>query len=111
MASLALALPCVPGGADHVRRMAAECQGSRHAEFVDFHHRMGLTSERWYLQQTPQGDLVIITLEGDPVGAVHRLASSDQPFDQWFKEQSRTVHGVDLNLPLPGPPPELLLEG
>ena len=111
MASLALALPCLPAGGEKLRHLAEECRGPRRAEFQDFHRRMGLTSERWYLQHTPQGELFILTLEGDPAGAIQKLGASDHPFDQWFKEQARAVHGVDFNQPLPGPPPDLIFEG
>jgi hypothetical protein len=78
---------------------------------------MGLTSERWYLQRElpppyeAHAELFILTLEGDPAGAIQKLGASDHPFDQWFKEQARAVHGVDFNQPLPGPPPELIFEG
>ncbi len=110
MASLAITLPCLPGGAEKLRQLAAECSGPRRAEFADFHRRMGLTGERWFLQQTPQGPLLILALEGDPMGAMQKLAASEQSFDRWFKEQVRAVHGVDFNQPLPGPPPDLILE-
>ena len=111
MASLALALPCVPGGAEKLRHLAEECSGPRRTEFADFHRRVGLTAERWYLQQTPQGALFLLTLEGDPGGAIRKLAASTHPFDQWFKEQAQAVHGVDFNQPLPAPPPALVFEG
>ena len=111
MQNLALALPCLPGGADKLRRLAAECRGPRHEEFADFHQRVGLDVERWYLQQTPQGELAIVYLEGDPAGAMGKLAVSDHPFDIWFRDQAKAVHGVDFAQPLPGPPPEAVFEG
>ena len=111
MASLALALPCLPGGADKLRSLAEECRGPRRQEFEEFHHRVGLTDEGWYLQSTPQGELFILTLEGDPMGAVAKLAASRHPFDSWFKERAKEIHGVDFNQPLPGPPPEQVFAG
>ena len=111
MAQLALALPCLPGGGDTLRAMGEECRGPRRSEFEDFHRRMGLTSETWYLQQSPRGELFILTLEGDPIGAIQKLATSNEPFDRWFEEQAKRVHGVDFNQPLPGPPPEQIFEG
>jgi hypothetical protein len=45
------------------------------------------------------------------MGAIQKLAASDHPFDRWFKEQSREVHGIDFNQRLPGPPPEQVFEG
>jgi hypothetical protein len=111
MTTLSLALPVLPGGADKLRDLAAACRGERQPEFEDFHRRVGLTAEQWFLQPTPQGDLFILTLEGDPLGAVAKLAASAHPFDRRFKERAREVHGVDFNQPLPGPPPEQVFEG
>lgn len=111
MTSLALALPCRPEGAAKARQVAAACSGPRRAEFEEFHRRVGLTAERWYLQQTPQGELILVVLEGDPQGAMAKLGASDHPFDRWFKEQVREIHGVDFNEPLPGPPPEQIFAG
>lgn len=111
MGSLAIALPCLPGGASKLREIAHECSNGRRAEFEDFHRRVGLTGERWYIQQTPQGELALITLEGDPVGAIGKLGASDHPFDVWFRDQVKQVHGVDFAEPMPGPPPEQVFEG
>lgn len=111
MPSLALALPCLPGGVDKLRQLADQCRGPRRAEFADFHQRVGLDRESWYLQQTPQGELFVLYLEGDPVGAIGKLAASDHPFDVWFREQAKQIHGVDFSQPLPGPPPEMVFEG
>ncbi len=111
MATLALALPCLPGGAQALRELADACNGSRRREFEAFHRRVGLTEERWYLQQTPQGEIFILTLAGDPEGAIAKLRGSDHPFDRWFKEQARAVHGIDFDQPLPGPPPEQIFAG
>jgi hypothetical protein len=111
MATMALALPCLPGGADKLRQLADACRGPRRDEFAEFHQRVGLDAERWYLQQTPQGELFLLYLEGDPLGAIGKLAASDDPFDVWFREQAKAVHGVDFTEPLPGPPPEVVFEG
>ena len=110
MATLALALPCLPGGDEKARQLAAALR-DRRAEFTDFHERVGLTAERWYLQQTPQGTLILVVLEGDPRGAVEKLGASDHKFDRWFREQVREIHGVDFAQPLPGPVPEQVFEG
>ena len=37
-------------------------------------------------------------------------AASNHPFDAWFLEQARHIHGADLAQPLPGPPPQLVFE-
>jgi hypothetical protein len=111
MSTLALALPCLPGGADKLRQLAEQCRGPRHEEFAGFHQRAGLDIERWYLQQTPQGELFVLYLDGDPLGAIGMLAASDHPFDVWFREQAKQIHGIDFSQPLPAPPPEVVFEG
>lgn len=111
MATMAIALPCLPGGSEKLKDIAAELSGPRRAEFDDFHRRAGLTAERWYLQQTPNGDLLNLVLEGEPLQAIGVLAASSEPFDVWFREQVKAVHGVDFAKPLEAPPPELLFEG
>lgn len=111
MATLALSLPCLPGGAARLREAAVEISGPRRADFEDFHRRAGLTCERWFVQQTPQGEVLNLVLEGDPLHAIATLASSTEPFDVWFREKSKSVHGVDFSQPLPAPPPELVFEG
>jgi hypothetical protein len=111
MGSMAIAIPCLPGGGEKLRILAKECAGPRRQEFADFHARVGLTSEQWFLQQTPQGEMLILVLEGDPVGALAALAESKDEFDTWFLERVKEVHGVDLRQPLPGPAPEMVFEG
>ncbi len=109
MATLAFAAPCLPGGADVARRITQEVQGTRRSDYEDFHRRVGLAGEAWYIQHTPQGDLSIVYLEGDdPARSLQALRQSDHPFDQWFKEQVKLVHGIDFGQPLAGPLPECL---
>jgi small ligand-binding sensory domain FIST len=44
--------------------------------------------ERTFHQHTPQGDFVIVTLEGnDPAGAIAKFGQGTDPFTQWFKGQ------------------------
>ena len=64
-----------------------------------------MTTERVWHQQTPQGTVAVIYLEADDRERVFTgLASSDDPFVVWWREQILAVHGVDLSQPLPGPP-------
>jgi hypothetical protein len=67
--------------------------------------------ERTFFQSTPQGDFVVVTLEGDdPAGAFQRFASGNDEFTRWFMQQAKEVHGVDLSQPLPGNLPELIAD-
>src|SRR5215469_6909622 len=111
MGTLAIALPTIPGGSTELRNAAGELRDGRRADFEAFHQRAGLTKERWFLQQTPQGELLILVLEGDPLRAIGTLATSTEPFDVWFREKAKRIHGVDFSQPLPAPPPEMVFEG
>jgi hypothetical protein len=33
----------------------------------------------------------------------HHIASSEEPFDRWFRERMGEVHGIDLAEPGPSP--------
>ena len=110
MALLAMAIPILPGKTDQWRRFVAELAGPRRGEYVASRQRLGV-HERAFLQSTPQGDLVIVTVDGaDPAGAVSQFGAPGDPFTQWFREQVLEIHGFGLAQPLPGPPPELLVD-
>lgn len=67
--------------------------------------------ERTFLQKTPMGDLVIVTLEGaDPMASFTKMAQAQDPFTQWFLSEVKEVHGMDLTQPMPGPEPQLVVD-
>jgi hypothetical protein len=50
------------------------------------------------------GDLAVVLLEADDLEkAFATLATSDDPFDVWFRDQVRETHGISLEdgMPLP----------
>lgn len=60
----------------------------------------------WH-QETPDGTLAIVMLEGDDIAnSMGQIATSDAPFAQQFREFVKDVHGVDL---AEGPPPTVTL--
>ena len=67
--------------------------------------------ERTFLQSTPMGDLVIVTLEGDDPGrAFGQMMGADDAFTAWFIERAKAVHGVDVSAPMTGSPSELVVD-
>ena len=67
--------------------------------------------ERTFHQQTPQGDFVIVTLEGnDPEAAFAKFGQGTDPFTTWFKAQVKEIHGMDLGQPPPVPMPKLMVD-
>jgi hypothetical protein len=110
MALIAMAIPIPPGKTEAWLKFGAELKGARRAEFVASRKRLGVR-ERTFLQKTPMGDVVIVTLEGDdPGGAFQRMKAADDEFTKWFLAQVLAIHGVDLTKPPPGPPPELIMD-
>jgi len=65
MASLAFVFPLTPGKTEEWRYWGEEILGPHRSEYQAFRRRLGLTTQRMYLQQTPQGDRAIMYLEGD----------------------------------------------
>ena len=86
-----------------------ELNGPRRQEFVESRRRAGVR-ERTFLQPTPMGDLVVVTLEGDdPERAFGQMMSATDAFTTWFRERAEAVHGIDPSTAT-GSPPELVVD-
>ncbi len=111
MASLASAFPILPGKTEQWKHFSQEMVGPRHSAYETSRKRLGITREVAYLQQTPQGDLAVVYIEAQNISrAFEGLGSSQEPFDVWFREQAKQIHGVDFSEPLPGPLPEAIVD-
>jgi hypothetical protein len=111
MASIATAWPILPGKLETWRRFCAELQGARREEYAASSRRLGATTCRIYYQQTPQDDLAVVYLEAADLGRMFQgMATSQDPYDVWFRQQMLDIHGWDVTQPLPGPLPELVFE-
>jgi hypothetical protein len=110
MALMAVAFPIPAGKLDDWRKFVGELNGARRADYVASRKGLGLR-ERTFLQPTPMGDLVIVTLEGDNPGqAFGKFVSSTDPFTLWFLARVKEVHGIDLAQAASGPMPELAVD-
>ncbi len=109
MALMAIVLPILPGKTQEWRDFIKQVNGSRYEEFADSRRRAGV-HERTFLQQTPMGDLVIVTLEGDdPARSFGQLLTGTDEFSKWFGEHAMAVHG-DFSSPTTGSPSELVAD-
>ena len=109
MALMAVVLPILPGKTQAWRDFVAELSGPRQQEFAESRRAVGLR-ERTFLQQTPMGDLVIVTLEGDDPGrSFAQLMTGTDEFSKWFSEHAMAAHG-DLQMPATGSPSELVAD-
>ena len=101
---VAMAFPVLPGKRTEIETFAATLLGPRRAEYEA--SQATVTSENWYLQATPSGDMLIVHFEAaDPAAVMANLAVSEDPFDIWFKAQVASLSGIDLTQPI-GPLPE-----
>jgi len=88
----------------------AELNGPRRDDYQALQQRLGVHS-RVFLQQTPEGDLVLTTMEGaEPARAFQQMWAGTDAFTDWFVQQVKDIHGIDLREPPPGPLPELMLD-
>lgn len=111
MASLACAFPILPGKTEQWQQFSQQMAGPRHSEYLASRKRLGITREVAYLQQTPHGDLAVVYFEAQDIGRVFEgFATSQEPFDVWFREQALEIHGLDLSQPMPGPLPEAIVD-
>ena len=110
MQSVAFTRPLLPGQTDADRDALASCwTGPRRERFGDARRRAGVAREAVWIQPGPEQDLAVVYVEADDVAAAFTmLATSAEPFDRWFREHVRRVHGVDLAAGFT--PPELVLD-
>ena len=108
--TIAFTIPILPGKTETDRREMRSCQeGERAAGFAESRREHGVTREAVWIQPGPDGDRVVVYLEaGDLQGAFAGMGTSDDPFDRWFRDHVREVHGVDLAAGFP--PPESVLD-
>ncbi len=106
----AVAIPILPGKKEEWLDFTEELKTKRHKEFADSRMRLKIR-ERVFLQETPRGDLAIITLEGeDPQNAFGELGKGNDIFTRWFVSKVKEFHGIDLDQTLNNPLPSLLID-
>jgi hypothetical protein len=88
--------PIADGKLEKWRQWADDLQNGRGEEFKEFNSRYGLTRHSAWLAETPTGPIVTALHEGPD-------------FDVWFKQNLSECHNIDFNEPLPGSPPELII--
>ena len=84
--------------------------GPRHAEFAAARRRQGIDRQIVWVQQTSEGPREILLIEtADPARAFMLMATSQEPFDVWFRQVLVDTFGIDLTQSA-GPPPETVLD-
>jgi hypothetical protein len=110
MQCVAFAVPILPGKTEADRSaMRSVSGGEQKAAHDSSRQRHGISREAVWIQQTPAGDMAVVYLEGDDLQAAFAgLGSSQEPFDSWFRDIIRDIHGIDLAQGFP--PPEQVFD-
>jgi len=111
MPTIAMALSIPGDKVDTWLRGMAEIAGPRREEFTAARRRQGVTGTKVWIQEGPGGPLEILVIDAeDPGEAFGGMATSQEPFDVWFRSFVLDVYGLDLSHPMPGPVPRLMLD-
>lgn len=95
MEALSWFVPILPGKLEAWKASIAEIYGPRMADFRRSRERLGISRELAALVQTPQGDFASIFLEAEDLAVVFEgLATSNDPFDVWFRQNAAELHGL-----------------
>ena len=80
--------------------------------YAESRRRAGVHLERAYEMPTPMGTFLISYIESDGpfAAAAAATAQSDLPIDRAFVAAIKEVHGLDITVAPPGPPPEVLAD-
>jgi len=110
MQSVAFAVPLLPGQTEADRVALASCwAGARKEAYQDARRRAGIIREAVWIQPAPGGDVAVVYLEADDLATAFTiLGTSAEPFDRWFRDHVRQVHGVALEEGFAAP--ELVLD-
>jgi hypothetical protein len=108
--SVAFALPLLPGQTEEDRIALASCwAGARKEAFEDARRRAGIIREAVWIQRAGSGDVAAVYMEADDLAAAFTmLGTSGEPFDRWFRDHVRQVHGIALEQGITAP--ELVLD-
>ena len=97
LSSIVLTLPIVAGKVEAWRRFCQELAGSRLQAYIGSRRRIGIMHERVELVETPFGSTAVNTIEaGDLSKVFAQIATSELPFDSWYRERLYELHGIAL---------------
>ena len=106
----AMAVPILPNQTERWTKFINTLKGEKYNEFKASRTALGVW-ERTFLQHTPMGDFVIVTLEGkNPEESFTKFGQGNDAFTTWFKQEVKEIHGIDLASPPQGKLPELIVD-
>jgi len=109
MPILSYAVPIPPGKTQALKDHIAEA--SKRDDLGETFRGFGISHESWHLQETPQGDLVVLVFDAeDPLEMLEQFSKSDKDLVVWQRQCLKDILGIDLSDPPPGPPSTLIFE-
>lgn len=98
-------IPILPGQVKACQRFVEELLTTQRAAFSASQRAEGITEAHFLIQSDHLGDRLIVTNDGEAQARERvrqRQAHSTDPFDVWFREQFRAIHGISLEHPPEG---------
>ncbi|MCC7360317.1 MAG: hypothetical protein IT317_12610 [Anaerolineales bacterium] len=109
--TIIFAAPILPGRSEAWRRWLQEILELHRPAYEASRRRLGMAGERVWIAETANGCVAIIAIAAEhPEQALLEIATSNSPFDRWYREQWLALQGLDLGKTLTGALPELVLE-
>ena len=94
---LILVSPILPGRTGACRRFVQEMTDDRGEEYAASRAAMGVHQGRIWIHETATPATVIVLMETDsPESTLHTLATSQLPFDCWYRQEILAFSGCDL---------------
>ena len=106
---LAYGVPIPPGKTEALLEHLEEAK--QREDLSQTFRGFGITRETWHLQETPQGDVLVLVFEAeDPLRMLAEFSQSQADLPVWQRQCLKEILGVDLSDPPPGPPSKLVFD-
>ena len=102
--------PVLSGKEAEARALASELLGPRREQYDSFQAHSAITRETWAIASTPGGTFVNVWFEGSIEQGFADLATGQDEFTVWFREQLLNITGVDFSAPPDSAPPEIIFD-
>jgi hypothetical protein len=107
---IAMAVPILPGKTEQWKKFSNDLKNRYSKEYNESREDLEVR-ERTFFQSTPNGDLIVLTLEGkNPEAAFQKFGQGKDEFTKWFVSQVKEIHGLDLTKQSDFKVPQLVVE-
>ncbi|HKN07853.1 MAG TPA: DUF6176 family protein [Thermoplasmata archaeon] len=97
MALYAFVAPIQPNKTEEFRQFVKDLNGPRKDEYEASRVKAGFQRESMFLQNTPNGEMVVVIQEADSQkDALDSLRGMKDSFNVWFFQKLKDIHGIDL---------------